>query len=99
MIANPTTDELEGELGEQIHAERVRQNISQINLEKTAGVAVTALRRLEQGRGATVTTLVRVIRALGRLDWLASFRPAATTCIRRSEYVNEIDSYQTPWRP
>ena len=66
MHDHRTGAELEGDLGEQLRAARVRSNVSQVMLAKQAGVAVTALRRLELGQGATVSTLVSVVRALGR---------------------------------
>lgn len=78
MSDHRTGAELEAELGEQLRAARVRSNISQATLAKQAGVAVTALRRLELGQGATVSTLVSVVRALGRQAWLDSLQPAVT---------------------
>jgi len=41
-------------------------------------VPVTALRCLELGQGATVSTLVSVVHALGRQTWLDSLQPAVT---------------------
>jgi len=78
MSDHRTGAELEAELGEQLRAARVRGNVSQAALAKQAGVAVTALRRLELGQGATVSTLVSVVRALGRQAWLDSLQPAIT---------------------
>ena len=78
MYDHRTGAELEGNLGEQLRAARVRSNVSQVMLAKQAGVAVTALRCLELGQGATVSTLVSVVRALGRQGWLDSFQPAVT---------------------
>ena len=78
MYDHRTSEELEAELGEQLRAARVRNNVSQATLAKQAGVAVTALRRLELGQGATVSTLVSVVRVLGRQTWLDSLQPAVT---------------------
>lgn len=73
-----STDELEAELGEQVRATRLRRNLSQQDLADTAGVALGSLRNLEKGAGATVATLVRVIRALQMQDWISSMQPAVT---------------------
>jgi transcriptional regulator with XRE-family HTH domain len=78
MLDRRTSEEMEADLGEQIRSARVRSNISQVALAKDAGVAVTALRRLELGQGATVSTLVSVIKALGQTRWLDALQPAVT---------------------
>lgn len=57
---------------------RLRQNIDQRSLAKQAGVALNAVKRLELGRGATVSSLVKVLRALGREGWLAALAPQVT---------------------
>jgi hypothetical protein len=41
-------------------------------------VALNAVKNLEAGRGATVHSLLRVLRALDREDWLASLSPAVS---------------------
>lgn len=73
-----STDEMEAELGEQIRAARLRRNLSQELLANTAGVALGSLRNLEKGAGATVATLLRIVRALQLQNWIASMQPAVT---------------------
>jgi hypothetical protein len=41
-------------------------------------VSVTALSSLERGKGSSLKTLVAVVRALGRDDWLQSLAPPVT---------------------
>jgi hypothetical protein len=43
-----------------------------------AGVAATALGRLELGQGVTVSTLVSVIKAFGQTRWLDALQPPVT---------------------
>jgi transcriptional regulator with XRE-family HTH domain len=74
--ASVVVDELVGELGEQVRAERIRKRLGQTELATAAGVARNAVSRLENGRGATVHTLVAVLRALGRADWIKTLAPA-----------------------
>lgn len=73
-----TSDELELTLGANLRALRLARNIPQRVLAERAGIGTTALKHLEGGHGATVKTLVRVVRALGRDDWLAGVAPVAT---------------------
>jgi transcriptional regulator with XRE-family HTH domain len=78
MNIQRSTEELESALGDQLRSARLRSNISVADLAKHSGLSINAVRRLEMGDGATVTTLVRVIRALGRETWLDTFQPAIT---------------------
>jgi transcriptional regulator with XRE-family HTH domain len=73
-----TAAELELELGRHIQAARVRRNYTQEKLAELAGVSRSAVRGLEGGKGSTVQTLVRVIKALGMTDWLGQLQPQVT---------------------
>jgi len=57
---------------------RLRQNIDQRQLAERADVALNAVKRLEAGKGATVTSLIKVLRALGREEWLGTLAPQVT---------------------
>ena len=70
-----SSENLENHLGTHIRSLRLQQNRSGQDLSSAAGVSLTALRNLETGTGATIHTLIRVIRALGREDWLSSLAP------------------------
>lgn len=71
-------EEYEQILGESIKALRLQKNIDQKTLCARAGISINALRHLEQGEGASVKTLIRVARALGRQDWLMTVAPKVT---------------------
>lgn len=71
-----TPAELEATLGEQIRAARLLRNLSQEALASDAGVSRTAVRNLEGGKGSTVETLVRVLKAMERTDWISMLQPA-----------------------
>lgn len=77
-MVNLTPDELEFELGERLRTLRLSRNIDQKTLAERAGVSVRALRSLESGHGSTLKTLVRVVRTLGRQEWLNTIAPVAT---------------------
>ena len=75
MATRLTTGELEAELGQHLRDLRLRQNIDQRQLAERADVALNAVKRLEAGKGATVTSLIKVLRVLGRAEWLATLAP------------------------
>jgi transcriptional regulator with XRE-family HTH domain len=78
MSMDETPDDMLASVGEQLRALRVSRNIDQKTLAERAGVSLRALRNLEGGQGSTLHTLVCVVRALGRQDWLHTVGPVAT---------------------
>ena len=72
MIAS---DRWEAELGRQIRALRLRQNLNQQQLAERAGIALNAVKNLENGNGATLRSLIQALRAMDRVDWLRSLAP------------------------
>lgn len=73
-----TSSEWEAELGLQIRALRLRQNLDQRQLADRAGIALNAVKNLEGGKGATLRSLIQVLRALNRVDWLRALAPAVS---------------------
>ena len=61
------TDDLAAKLGRQLRSLRRRQDLDQRTLAGRAGVALNVVKNREAGKGSTVTSLIRVLRALGRL--------------------------------
>lgn len=78
MNESMTTEEWEATLGRQLRDLRLRQNVDQRQLAEQAGVALNVVKNLESGKGATVKSLVKVLRALGRVEWLDSLAPAVS---------------------
>ena len=70
-----TPEEIEVKFGQQLRDLRLRRNVDQRQLAEQAGVALNAVKNLENGRGATLTSLVKVLRSLGRADWLETLAP------------------------
>ena len=70
-----TTAEWETELGDQIRALRLKQNIDQRQLATRASVALNAVKNLEGGKGASLRSLIRVLRALNRAEWIQTLAP------------------------
>ena len=75
LMTNLTTSEWETGLGRHLRDLRLRQNIDQRQLAARADVALNAVKHLENGQGATVTSLIKVLRTLGREEWLSTLAP------------------------
>lgn len=67
------------EIGWRVERLRLERNITQTELAREAGISRRTLVRLEQGEdGIGVTTLLRVLRALGLLERVEQLVPDAT---------------------
>ncbi len=73
-----TVEEWEDILGDQVRRARIDADLRQQDLARLAGVSEVALRNLENGRGSSLTTLIRVVRALERTDWFEALAPSVT---------------------
>jgi transcriptional regulator with XRE-family HTH domain len=63
------------ELGARLARTRLEQNVSQEKLATDAGVSKSTVERIETGREVKLTSFVRVLRALGRLELLDQLLP------------------------
>ncbi len=70
-----TVQEWEVEIGRQVRDLRLRSDRTQADLARAANVSVSTLAALEHGSGSSLSTLVAVVRALGRDDWLEQLAP------------------------
>ena len=70
-----TSAELEELLGSRLRELRLLKNLDQKSLAERAGVSLNAVKHLESGKGARVNSLVKVLRALERADWLDTLAP------------------------
>jgi len=70
-----TSAELEELLGSRLRELRLLKNLDQKTLAERAGVSLNAVKHLESGRGARVNSLIKVLRALERTDWLDTLAP------------------------
>lgn len=70
-----TPNELQELLGERLRRLRLNRNLDQRTTAEKAGISEKALRNLESGRGSTVETLLRVLKALDHLQGLDMLAP------------------------
>ena len=71
-------DELQAALGKQLRELRIAKNLDQMTTAERAGISEKALRNLEAGRGSSIETLVRVLKALDSLEGLRLLAPKST---------------------
>ncbi len=72
-----SADDLERTLGRNVRSVRISRELTQVDLADRANVSLGALKHLEHGAGSTITTLVKVLRALGEEHWLETLAPTA----------------------
>lgn len=73
-----TPKELQKQLGERLKLLRISCNYSQTELAKKAGISLKTLRNLEHGKGSSVETLVRTLKALDATNVLDQLAPIPT---------------------
>lgn len=70
-----TIDAWEQVVGGQVRDLRIRSQRTQAELAVAANVSLSAVQALELGKGSRLATLVAVVRALGRTEWLEELAP------------------------
>lgn len=70
-----TTERWEAHLGEQLRRVRQQGGLSQADLARQANINRNSISSLERGEGSSLSTFIKVLRALGRTDWLDDLAP------------------------
>jgi transcriptional regulator with XRE-family HTH domain len=70
-----STPDYELLIAEQVRRLRILADLNQSELASAANVSIGALKNLETGKGSSLKTLIMVLRAFGREDWLQSLAP------------------------
>jgi transcriptional regulator with XRE-family HTH domain len=73
-----TTEDWEALIGAEVRTARIAAELDQRELAKLSDVSLGAVKNLENGKGSSLRTLIRVVRALGRSEWLESLSPPIT---------------------
>ena len=74
-ITQLSEPEILAELGRRLRRYRLQQNLTQAAVANAAGVGTRTVRNVESGGDTQLSTLLRILRALGRLDALDAFLP------------------------
>jgi len=69
--------QLEQLLCKQLESTRLMKNISQTKLAEEAGVSRRTISRMENGKGVSLDTFIRVMQALGLTDQLKTLIPSS----------------------
>jgi len=77
-IDSCTTPEWQQKIGSQVRSIRLLRNMEQTAVAAEAGISVTALKNLESGKGATIKTLIKILRVYKRENWLNTLAPPIT---------------------
>jgi transcriptional regulator with XRE-family HTH domain len=83
--------ELQQELGRRLRQLRLARNLEQRTVAEKAGIARASLQNLEGGRGSSVQTLLRTLKALNHLEGIEILAPEPT--------VNPLALLHTPKPP
>ena len=70
------------DIGSMLKRERLYRNLSQKVVSERSGISESALKNLESGRGASLTTFVQVCRTLGKDEWIMRLGPADAVSIK-----------------
>src|ERR1700733_6938644 len=73
-----STLELQVELGRRLQRLRLSRNLDQRTVADKAGITRAALQNLEAGRGSSVRTLLRTLKALNYLEGIEILAPEPT---------------------
>ena len=57
-------------IGEKLKAARLKQNITQQSLARSADISVSSLKKIESGQIGTFESLLRCLRTLGYFEWI-----------------------------
>ena len=74
-----TIPELAAELGRSAKEFRLRKRLEQAEVAELAGISRQTISSFEKGRGSSVETLLKVMKAVGALDGLNALFPSAPT--------------------
>jgi len=78
LVTFRTPQELQAELGKRLRELRLQRDLDQRTTAEKAGIAEKSLRNLEAGRGSSVETLVRTLKALDFLEGIEMLAPKPT---------------------
>ncbi|PIM53281.1 hypothetical protein CS062_10390 [Roseateles chitinivorans] len=82
--------QIQGEIGARLRHHRLRRGWTQQELARRAGIALNAVKHLESGGNATVSSMVKVLQALSLINELGdSFKPRETLSIADLERLDE----------
>lgn len=77
-----TIETILADIATMLRRERLQQNLSQQVVAERSGISLTAMKNLEAGKDASLSTFVQVCRTLGKDEWILTLGPADAVSIR-----------------
>ena len=74
-LNSKSPDELQQLLGQRLNALRLLRKMDQTTTAEKAGLSIRTIQYLEEGHGATINTLLKVLKALDALDGMELLAP------------------------
>ncbi len=74
-LKTTSDDEIQRELGRRLRRARLQRNLTQAQLAEATGLSRRTVTNAESGRGATLGTLIALLRGLGALEQLDALLP------------------------
>lgn len=75
-------EDLLADIGSMLRHERLYRNLSQKVVAERSGISESALKNLEGGKDAALSTFVQVCRTLGKDEWILTLGPQDAVSIR-----------------
>jgi transcriptional regulator with XRE-family HTH domain len=75
---NNNISDLQSDLGHRVRQLRLSRNVDQRTTAERAGISLRALGKLENGRGSTLETLLRTLKALDYVQGIETLAPSVT---------------------
>ena len=69
------------DIGSMLKRERLYRNLSQKVVAARSAISESALKNLEGGKGASLSTFVQVCRTLGKDEWIMNLGPTSEASI------------------
>ena len=88
---NNNINDLQADLGRRVRQLRLSRNVDQRTTAERAGISLRALGKLENGRGSTLETLLRTLKALDYVQGIETLAPTVT--------VNPLAMLKSPRPP
>jgi transcriptional regulator with XRE-family HTH domain len=81
-----STQDWEEHVGAAIRRLRQGAALTQKALAERANISLSSLQALELGRGSSLTTVVKVVRSLGRSEWFEALAPPEPSISPREQW-------------
>ena len=75
-------EDLLHDIGSMLKRERLYRNLSQKVVAMRSGISISALKNLECGNGASLSTFIQVCRTLGKDEWMIRLGPPDAVSIK-----------------